>query len=160
MLWGAPRVISISHPFTSPTNTPFLPLLPPPAGRRRRLCLLNVHYKGQNPHCSHLRHVTSGSGVWGLTGLRKTHQRWVLGTWWDELGFVCICFCAFATPVDCQRAETVRTATPPVSLSSHLHRCFGIISKVVALASVGKVERSVMWKFVAALQRYMQGTDL
>lgn len=29
------------------------------------------------------------------------------GMRWDRLGFVSICICAFATPVDCQRVETV-----------------------------------------------------
>lgn len=29
------------------------------------------------------------------------------------VGIVCICFCAFATPVDCQKVETVRTKHHP-----------------------------------------------
>lgn len=42
------------------------------------------------------------------------------------VGIVCICICAFATPVDCQRAETVRPKHHPSLLSSHLHQCLSL----------------------------------
>jgi len=54
---------------------------------------------------------------WGgehLEVLMKRHQSHVVG--WigvGLVGIVCLCFCAFATPVDCQRAETVRTKHHP-----------------------------------------------
>lgn len=37
------------------------------------------------------------------------------------VGIVCICFCAFATPVDCQRAETVKIKTPTISFKFVSH---------------------------------------
>lgn len=86
---------------------------------------------------SHL-HVTPGPGVEGNSwrvfteGTPEPRDGNLVGL----VGIVCICFCAFATPVDCQRAETVRTRHHPSLLSScsHLHRRFGIACdrKVVA----------------------------
>lgn len=62
------------------------------------------------------------------------------------VGIVCICFCAFAAPVDCQKLETERTKHPPLFLSSDSHRSllFGIICdcKMVALYVV---RRLIAW---------------
>lgn len=38
------------------------------------------------------------------------------------VGIVCICFCAFATPVDCQKVEKARTKHNPSLFSSYSHR--------------------------------------
>ena len=55
-----------------------------------------------------------------------------------SVGVVCICFCAFAAPVDCQRAETVRTKHHPSLLSScpHLHHCLATLANCKATALV------------------------
>lgn len=139
MLRGAPRLISLSSLYARLPQRSLPLTLPPPAGRRRRVFVVfNVHYKGQTPRL----HGTCGPGVDGNTRWRTLGSRDGDGV--GSVGIVCICFCAFTAPVDCQRAETVRTKHHPSLLSSHLHNFWlYLLLYIVEMFGVGRCEVSV-----------------
>lgn len=132
-----------------PPITPLLPSPSPPsfpptyllqwteegASLSYLMCTIKDRPSAKTPHL----HVTSGSGVEGFVrcmshrsvkGFIEETSEPCDGIGWSLVGIVCICFCAFATPVDCQRAETERTKHHPSLLSSysHLHCCLASLA--------------------------------
>lgn len=119
-----------------PPKHPLTPLFPPPyllqrteegASLSHLMCTIKDRPSAKTPHL----HVTRGSGVeefhMKLATLQHKGFYWrdTRAMWWDRVGFgwgiVCICFCAFATPVDCQRARQRELNTIHLFLSSYSH---------------------------------------